>query len=392
MKKLLSLVLAGTMVLGMLAGCGKKEGDSGKDDTSPIKIGYVSALTGDTALWGQAGLDGMKMAAEKVNADGGVLGRKVEVLEADGKGEPQDSVTALQSLIGKGVVAVVGTNFSNCNIAMAPIADSSKVSVIGTAASNPEVTVDKNGKLHPYSFRLGFIDPFQGTVLASYAYNKLGLKNAAILTNVGDATSAGITEYFKDGFTGLGGKIVAEESGGSNDDDFRAQLAKIKDANPDVLFIPWNYQKVANIAKQAKALGINCQFIGGDGWDSQDLPDLAGGAIEGGIYCSRPGFADPKTADFKKEYMEKYNITSPEAEVLFGWDGMMWVVDAIKRANSADPEKVRDALENTGEWNEGYLGPMKVDPATHNPERAAGIFQIKDNKVTYIESYTPDSK
>lgn len=406
LKKVLSALLALSLVAS-LAGCsggetgsaagaaastaasdaGSAAGGASGPSGEPIRIGYVSALSGDSALWGQAGLNGMKLAVEDVNAAGGVLGRPIEVVGYDGQGQPLDSVNALNKLIDESkVVAVVGTNFSSCNIAMAPVADSKKIPLVATAASSPSVTVDEQGKLHPYSFRIGFTDPFQGRVLGSYVYDKLGFKKAAIITDIGDNYSTGITQYLTKEFTAKGGTIVAKEEARSGDNDFRAQLSKIKSANPDVLFIPWIYKDVALITKQARELGITCQFVGADGWDSQDLPKLAGTAIDNSYYCSRPGFNTREAIEYGERYKKVYNIV-PEAECLFGYDGVMWLVQVMKEKNSADPEAIRDGLENTKDFK-GYLGTMSVDPATHDPTRDAAIFQIKDGAIKYIENYS----
>ncbi len=351
-----------------------------------IKIGYVSALSGDTALWGQAGLNGMLLTAEKVNAAGGVLGKKIEVIGMDGRGDAQDSVNAYNKLVDEEkVVAVVGTNFSNCNIPMAAVADQKKVPVVATAASNELVTVDETGKLHPYSFRLCFIDSFQGGKMAEYAL-KNGFKNAAILVNIGDSYSTGVAQFTEDAFKAGGGTMVAREEANTGDNDFRAPLSKIKQSNPDVLFIPWIYSDVALIAKQARELGLECQFYGYDGWDSMELPSMGAGTLEGAIYCSRPGFSTPEAKAFGEEYKAKYNIEL-EGECLFGNDGLLWVVQAINDAQSADPTAIRDALENTKSFS-GLIGKMSVDPATHNPLRELAIFEIKGTENVLKEMFS----
>jgi len=391
-KKILCMALVG-MLLFSVVGCGggnQQGGSSSNGDVQgePIKIGYIGALSGETALWGQAGLNGMLLAEKDINEAGGILGRPVKVVAYDGKGEPLDSVNALNKLIDQDkVVAVLGTNFSSCNIPMASIADAKKVPVIATAASSPLVTVDESGKLHPYSFRIGFTDPFQGRVIASYAYNVLNIKNAAVLTNIADAYSTGITEYLLEEYTRLGGNIVARENASSGDNDFRAQLSKIKDAKPEAIFLPWIYKDVALIVKQARDLGIDAVFIGADGWDSQDLPELAGNAIEGGYFCSRPGFNTPAAQEFAKRYEEVYNVTA-EAECLFGYDGLMWIKQAIESEGAADSESIRNGLEKTT-YFEGLLGAMSVDPATHDPVRDAAIFKIENGKVNFVELYVP---
>ncbi|MDY3051675.1 MAG: ABC transporter substrate-binding protein [Ndongobacter sp.] len=400
MKKLSALLLAALLALSACGGGAQQSASTSEpakesEATSSgaaasgdvIKIGYVGALSGETALWGQAGLNGMKMAADDINAAGGLLGKQVEIVGYDGKGDPMDSVNALNKLVTDDVVAVVGTNFSSCNIPMAEIADANKLPLIATAASSPLVTVGEDGKLHPYSFRIGFTDPYQGKVLAAYAVNKLEAKKGAILTNIADSYSTGIKQYLVEEYTKLGGEIVADESASSGDQDFRSQLSKIKEANPDVLFLPWIYKDVALITGQARELGIECVFLGADGWDSQDLPELAKGSVEGSYFCSRTGFNTPEAKEFKDRYEKEYKITA-EAECLFGYDGVMWIKQVIEQKNSAERDAIREGLEGTAEFK-GLLGTMAVDPATHDPARDAAIFKISGATIEFIEVYNP---
>jgi len=404
MKKLTRIavtLLVLLLSLGIVAGCGAATTTTTAATTAgtttaattaatttnseTIKIGYVSALSGDTALWGQAGLNGMLMTAEKINAAGGILGRQVEVIGLDGRGDAQDSVNAYNKLVDEyKVVAVVGTNFSSCNIPIAAVADVKKVPVIATAASNELVTVDENGNLHPYSFRLCFIDSFQGSKMAQYILSK-GIKKAAILTNIGDSYSVGVSQFTVEAFEAGGGTIVASEEANTGDNDFRAQLSKIANADPEVLFIPWIYNDVALISKQARELGLECQFVGFDGWDSMELPTLAEGSLEGALFCSRPGFNTPEAKAYGEEYKAKYNIAL-EGECLFGNDGILWLKQAIEQAGSTDPTAIRDALENTTSFK-GLIGEMSVDPKTHNPQRELAIFEIKGTEEVFLEMY-----
>lgn len=359
---------------------------SGEDKV--IKIGYIGALTGDTAVWGQAGLNGMKLTAQKVNDTGGVLGYKIEVLVQDGKGKPEDSLNALSKLIDEGVIAVVGTNFSSCNIPMAPIATAKKIPLLATAASDPKVTVDETGKLMEYSFRIGFIDPFQGRVLAAFAQDKLNAKTAAVLTDIGSDYSYGLSSYFEEEFRKNGGEIVAMEQGRSGDNDFRAQLSKIKTYKPDVVLIPWIDKDVALIAKQARELGIEAVFLGGDGWDNQDMISMAGNSLEGCYYTSQPSFGREVTRPYYEEYLKAFNNLKPETEALFGHDAVAWIVDALNRAGKADPVALKDALENTQGF-EGLMGAMNIDKATHNPIKPCSVMTIKDGKIEYVGDFMP---
>lgn len=369
MKKLLNLVMLLSVLALTLVGCQSKPAD----DT--IKIGYIGALSGETAVWGQAGLNGMELTAEEINANGGILGKKVEIIGLDGRGQPVDSVNAFKKLIDQGVIAVVGTNFSSCNIPMAPVADEAGVPLIATAASNPKVTVDENGKLHPYSFRIGFIDPFQGEVLASFALNELKAKTAAIILDQGSDYSAGLSEFFTKKFESEGGKVVITVEAHSGDNDFRSQLSKIQPMNPDVILVPWIYKDVALIANQARELGIAAPMLGGDGWDSKELLTMAGTALEGSFYTSQPSFANPVTKPYAEAYQKKFNL-APETEALFGHDGLYWIKDALERAGKVDRAALRDALEGTTKF-EGLMGAMSVDPATHNPAKPASIYKVE---------------
>ena len=392
-RRLIATLAALSLIVTLFAGCsGNKpsqpatSGGASGGAEETIKIGYVSALSGDTALWGQAGLNGMQLVAEEINAAGGVLGKKIEVIGLDGMGQPMDSVNAYNKLVDEyKVVAVVGTNFSSCNIPMAPVADQKKVPLIATAASSELVTVDEKGNLHPYSFRIGFIDPFQGQVLARYVAKELGIKKAAIIYDIGDSYSSGVASVIKQVYEMEGGTMVAEEQVRSGDNDFRAQLTSIAKSNPEVLFIPMIYKDVALIATQAKELGINALMIGADGWDSKELPTMAGGALEGAYFCSRPGFNTPEAKAFGEKYVEKFKIDL-EAECLFGHDGLKWLVQVIEEKGSYAPEDIRDGLENTTSFK-GLLGEMSVDPASHNPDRDAAIFKIVGENIEFVRLF-----
>jgi branched-chain amino acid transport system substrate-binding protein len=383
--RILVLILVLAIASVSLMGCNSTT----QEVQDTIKIGYVGALSGDSAVWGQAGLNGMKLTAKDINSKGGILGRQVEIIGLDGRGQPVDSVNAFNKLIDSdNVLCVVGTNFSSCNIPMASVADEKKVPLIGTAVSNPQVTVDANGVLHPYSFRIGFIDPFQGQVLASFAIKKLGAKTAATITDIGSDYSTGLTQYFIDNFTKEGGQIVAKVQGHSGDNDFRAQLSKIAPTKPDILFIPWIYKDVALIANQARELGIKSVFLGGDGWDSKELLTMAGTALEGCYYTSQASFANPITKPYYDEYMKEYNNLVPETEALFAHDGLYWIKDALERAGKVDRTALKDALETTSNF-QGLMGTMTIDPKTHNPNKPCSVYQIKSAKFVWVGDFTP---
>jgi branched-chain amino acid transport system substrate-binding protein len=294
-------------------------------------------------------------------------------------------VNALKKLVDEGVVAVIGTNFSSCNIPMAAVADEAGVPLIATAASNPKVTVDENGKLHPYSFRIGFIDPFQGEVLASFASTELKAKTAAIILDQGSDYSTGLSDFFTKKFTANGGQIIITVEAHSGDNDFRSQLSKIQPLNPDVILVPWIYKDVALIANQARELGITAPMLGGDGWDSKELLTMAGEALEGSYYTSQPSFANPVTKPYADAYQKKYNVAA-ETEALFGHDGLYWIKDALERAGKIDRAALRDALEQTTKFD-GLMGSMSIDPATHNPAKPASIYKVEAGAFKWVGDF-----
>jgi branched-chain amino acid transport system substrate-binding protein len=389
-SKRLSLLLVVLLAVSMLAGCASEApaAETSEPAVEPIVIGYVGALSGETAVWGQAGMNGMELTAKEINDAGGILGRPIEVIGLDGKGDPIDSVNAYKKLVSQGAIAVVGTNFSSCNIPMAAVADQMEVPAIATAASNPLVTVDENGNLHPYSFRIGFIDPFQGKVLAAFAMDELDAKNAAVIMDLNSDYSAGVTEFFVEGFEAKGGEILTIVEAQSGQNDFRAQLSKIAPLDPDVILVPWIYKDVALIANQARELGIDAIFLGADGWDSKELITMAGASLEGCYYTSQPSFANPVTKPFYDAYVEMFDGLVPETEALFGHDGLYWIKDAIERAGEVDIAKLRDELETTTGFA-GLLGDLTVDPATHNPDKSVSVYQIKDMTQTFVGDFRP---
>ena len=369
MKKALSLLLMAVLIVSLTV--------TAFADGDTIKIGYIGDLSQSTALWGNAGKFGALEAIEEINAAGGVLdGKMLELVPMDGKGDSADSVNALRKLItDNGIVAEIGTNFSSCNIPMASVADELKVPIIGTAASNELVTIDEQGNLHPYSFRMCFLDAYIGTVVGTYATKDLGFTKGALFTINGDTNSEAVGQFIEDAFIANGGEFVSKEQCQSGDREFRAQLAKIKKADPEIIFVVMNdYAMNATFAKQAREMDIQCMLMGHDGWDSDQLAEEAQGALDGCQFVSRIGFAMPEANDFADKIVEKYGGTK-ETECLFGRDGVYWIVDAITRAGSADPTAIRDALEAT-EVYEGLIGQLVMNPETHNPVMACEVFEF----------------
>lgn len=370
-----------------LSGCTKSsEGTNGE----AVKVGWIGSLTGDQAVWGQCESNTVKMIFEDVNKNGGLLGKQIEVIAYDTRGDAQEAVNAVKRLTGQDkVVAIIGPNASGQAIPISAVLEEMKVPDIATVATNPKVTV-VDGKVKPYSFRVCFIDPYQGAVAAGFAADILKAKKAAVLYDVADDYSQGLTEYFVETFEKKGGKIVAKEGFKTGDVDFRPQLTKIKDSAPDIVFMPYFFKEVALSAKQARELGITAVFMGGDGWPSEQLLSMARDAVEGSYFVNHLDFDDPDVQDFKKQYKDKYG-KDVELNGYLAHDASLMLIDAIKRANSFDSVKIRDALETTD--IKGITGRITIGKSTHNPEnKDAAIIKVDKSSATgykFVQKYSP---
>lgn len=384
-RSLFFLSLLFVLTLALLPGC------SNSSDGDTIKIGANFELTGGVASFGQSAVNAIELAFEQVNADGGVLGKQLELVIADNKSDASESTMAMTKLVTQDKVsAVLGPVTSTNTLAAVPVAQDNKVPMITPTATNPKVTVnEETGKLNDYVFRSCFIDPFQGTVMANFASNDLDAKTAAIYIDNSSDYAKGLAKYFKESFEANGGTIVAEEAYVAKDTDFKATLTRIKSTNPDVIFVPGYYEEVGKIVKQGRELGITVPFLGGDGWDAPQMLDIAGAENLNNTYFSNHYSAEdpsPEIQNFVKAYEEKYNAT-PDALAALGYDAALLLIDAIKRAGSDDPEKIRDALEETKDFP-AVSGKITFDE-NHNPVKSAVIIEFKDGKQTYKTSVNP---
>lgn len=357
--------------------------------SEPIKIGWFGALSGDQAVWGTAERNGFQLMFEKINAAGGILGRQVEFINYDDKGDQLEAVNVVKRLIKEDkVVAVLGSNSSGRNIAVAPIGEEAHVPIIATYATNPKVTQPTPDTLNQYTFRVCFTDPYQGAVMANFAFNDLKATKAAVLYEISSDYSVGVSDYFKQEWAKLGGELVAAEAFKTGDVEFRAQLTKIKDANPDVIIMPFLYKEVALATKQARDLGITATFIGGDGWPSSELLTMAGEAVEGSYLVDHTDVNMEQVKDWRAEYKARYGIDF-EVNAIMAHDAVLVLKAAIEKAGSTDPEKIKIALE-TMDAVEGYTGSIRIDPKTHNPiGKSAAIIAITDGKFSLFKVVAP---
>jgi branched-chain amino acid transport system substrate-binding protein len=368
--------------LGMLVsgftGCKKSGGDT-------ILIGEFASLTGKEATFGTSSHEGTRLAIQEINAAGGVLGKQLELKTEDDQSKAGEPANVVNKLISKdGVVAVLGEVASSRSLEAAPICQENGIPMITPASTNPKVT-----ETGDYIFRMCFIDPFQGTVMANFAANTLKAKKVAVFTDVKSDYSKGLAKFFKEGFVKTGGQIVSELDFNGGDKDFKGQLTAIKSSAPDAVFIPGYYTDVALICIQAKQLGLNVPLIGGDGWESEKLVELGGDAVEGHYFSTHyaADAASPKVTAFVEAYKKEFNGKVPDCMAALGYDSVYFLADAIKRAGTTEAPKLRDALAATKEF-EAVTGKVTID-ANRDAVKSAVILQVKEGKFKFVETVNP---
>ena len=385
-QKFVSVLGIAALALGLAAGCGT-QATGGAGAAGEIKIGGDLELTGGVATYGTSVKNAVDMAFEEQNKKGGVLGKQIKFVVADNKSDAGESTAAATKLVTQDkVVAVLGAVTSSNTLAASPVVTDNKIPLLTPTATNEKVTME-NGQLKPWIFRSCFLDPFQGRVAANFALNNLKVKTAAVYFDQKDDYSKGLAQEFAKVFQAGGGKITTTQQYVGGDKDFRAVLTLIKSTNPELVFVPGYYNEVGLIVKQARESGMRMPFLGGDGWDSAKLAEVGGAANLNNTYFVNHMWADdPATKPFVEAYKAKYG-NEPDALAALGYDAAKILINAIQTAGSADPAKIREALEKTKDF-QGVTGVITVDPATHNPVKSAVILQMVDgNKklVTHIQ-------
>ncbi|HZL12823.1 MAG TPA: ABC transporter substrate-binding protein [Verrucomicrobiae bacterium] len=368
------------MVALLLTGCNKESGAN----NHVIKVGEFASLSGSEATFGQSSHKGTALAIDDLNAAGGVLGKKIQLLTEDDQSQAGQPATVVRKLISSdGVVAILGEVASSRSLEAAPICQENKIPMVSPASTNPKVT-----EVGDYIFRVCFIDPFQGTVMANFARKTLKLQTAAILKETSSDYSVGLAKFFRERFIADGGKIVAEQNYSHGDKDFSAQLTAIKAQNPDSIFVPGYYTEVGLIALQARQLGITVPLFGGDGWESSSLVPIGGKALEGCYFSSHysPQDTSPAVQNFVKEFQAKFGET-PDTMAALGYDSAIVLADAIKRAGSTDAAKIRDALAATKNFP-GVTGKITMD-ANRNASKPAVILTITNGEFQYVQTVAP---
>jgi branched-chain amino acid transport system substrate-binding protein len=387
-KRLAGVFMSFMVAAGVLAGCNSStSGDGEKGGT--IKIGANLELSGGVASYGQSAKEGIELAIEEINKEG-IDGKKLELVTVDNKSDAAEATNgALKLATQDKVVAMIGAATSTNTLAQVQIAQDNKIPLITPTATNATIT-NKDGKLNDFVFRTCFIDPFQGTVAANFATNDLKVKSAAVLIDSSSDYSKGLADSFKKNFTANGGKIVKEEAYIAKDTDFRATLTNIKSANPEYIFVPGFYEEVGLIIKQAREIGLNVPIMGGDGWDSPKLVEIAGAQTLNNTFITNhysSGDSDKKVQDFVAAFKAKYDGKSPDAFTALGYDTVYFLADAIKRAGSSDSAKIQKALEET-DGLELVSGKVKLDQ-NHDPIKAAVILEYQNGEQQFKTKINP---
>ena len=378
-----SLFLIASLFLTLA--CERKGGPGAGGNSGPIVVGYYGDLTGRTSNFGQSTKDGVEMAADEINKSGGINGRQIQILSEDDEGRPEKAATVVTKLIDQDrVIALLGEVTSGNTLAAAPKAQSAKVPMISSAATTPAVT-----QVGDYIFRVCFIDPFQGEVMAKFAANTLKAKKAAIMLDFNSPYSRGLTEFFDASFRKLGGQIINKQAYTQGDRDYKGQLTAIRSTDPDVIYVPGYYGEVGVIAKQAQQLGIKAPLLGGDGWDATQLWELGGDALNGDFISNHYSVDDPSPAiqEFVANYRSRYG-KRPDALAALGYDAMKVLADSIKRAGTTEGPKLRDAIAQTEKYP-GVTGKISID-AQRNAVKPAVVLKLKGGAFVYQETIYPE--
>jgi branched-chain amino acid transport system substrate-binding protein len=357
----------------------------------PIRIGYLAALTGDAAGWGQSEYGGARLFVKQLNEKGGLLGRPVELICYDTKGKAEDAVNAVRRMIFEDkVVAVGGSNFSSIQLAIAPIMDGNEIPSIASAATNPAVTVNPDtGEVRPYMFRIAYIDPYQGKVIADYLIGRCGAKKLAIFSDVGSAYSEGLTEFLCARAEEL--NVEYRRWGFREGDvDFRAQITEAKNWGADAIALTSLYKEMGLIIKQTLAFGWRPFFMGGDGVNPAMFEIAGNDAMEGSFWVQAMSYTDPKVVALNELHEEAFGAKAPlPSNLVQAYDIMMFICDAITRAGKAEGPAIRDAMEETKGLQVTHF-VWTVDKATHNPlNKPAAILRGTDGELKFVEYWAP---
>jgi branched-chain amino acid transport system substrate-binding protein len=368
------------VALALLAGCTKK---SATDD-NVIKIGEFGSMTGSEATFGQSTDRGIRLAIDAKNAAGGIKGKKIVLISEDDQGKPEEAAAVVKKLITQDqVIALLGEVASTRSLFAAPIAQQAKIPMISPSSTNPKVT-----KAGDYIFRVCFIDPFQGAVIARFAHDNLKFKKVAVLKDLKSDYSLGLAEFFVKKFNELGGQVVSEQTFQSGDSDFKGQLTRIRSSEPDALFIPAYYTDVGLIARQARQLGIKAVLLGGDGWDSPKLFEIGQESVEGAYFSNHYALENPSpaTQEFITKYKAKFNET-PDGMAATGYDAALILIAAIEHSADMSPTTIRNTLASTKDFA-GATGKITIN-SERNADKPAFFLKVEGKGLKFVTQIDP---
>ncbi|MDR3669331.1 MAG: ABC transporter substrate-binding protein [Holophaga sp.] len=354
----------------------------------PIKIGQVVTLTGSNAPWGIPEHNALKDEIARINATGGLLGRQVQLIAYDYKGDQLEGVNVAKRLVGDGVCAIIGPGSSGTGIAMTAVTEAAGIPMMATSATNPKVTFNYDTK-RPIrtAFRACFIDPFQGSVAAKFITSDLKAKRCAVIFDVGSDYSQGLDQYFREYLAKFGGSVVAREGYRSGEMDFRAILGKIRSCKPEVIYLPTDMTQAAMIMKQGRGLGLKCVFVSDDSCDTPDVLPLAGNAAEGAYFTNLTSLEDPTIKGWISAYRAKYGAEPILPNCVMAVDAMRAVAAAITKGKSAEPAKIIAQLENLKDVPV-LTGKLTIDPATHNPiNKPCVVETVQHGTIKYLKRF-----
>jgi branched-chain amino acid transport system substrate-binding protein len=392
MRSMRAMVLAAVALAAV--GCEQKQEPPKAPAPAPappadkILIGHVASMTGNEATFGDSTDKAIRLAIDEQNKKGGIKGKQIALKTLDDQGKPEEAAIAATRLITQDKVnLILGEVASSRSLAIAPIADANKVPQITPTSTNPRVTKDGE-KTRPFVFRVCFIDPFQGTVMAKFAREKLKITKVAILRDVGNDYSVGLADFFAKNFQALGGQIIGDQSYKAGDQDFKAQLTAIKGKKPEAIYVPGYYTDVALIGRQTRELGIKVPLMGGDGWDSPKLYEIAKGALDGSFWSNH--YTDEDPSPVVQEFIAKYKAaygSVPDALSVLGYDAARVAFDAMERAKDLSGPAIAEAIAATKGF-QGVSGVISLD-ADHNAVKSAVVLGIEKNKSKYAATVAP---
>ncbi|APR84018.1 Branched-chain amino acid ABC transporter, amino acid-binding protein [Minicystis rosea] len=380
---------ASVIALGALGlGCDGKQG-AGPDPAKPgnhaateWKVGAYLSLSGEDAAFGIYTKEGIELAVDEINKAGGVKGKPIKVLYEDDKSNPQEATNKVLQLIDRDkVVALLGEVASARSKAGGIIANKKKVPMITPSSTNPDVT-----KVGPFVFRVCFTDDIQAQSGAEFIVSKLGKKRVGLLFASDDLYSSGLAEDFRKELKKRGGELVSEKGFLKKETNFTTYLNEIKDNKPDIIYAPIYYNQMTLIARQGKAAGIKGdQFLGGDGWDANEILNDAGEELEGAYFTNfyAPDVPWPNSQAFREAYTTRFKH-DPSSLAAMGYDAAKVLADAIKRAKDDAPDSIRQAIQETKDFA-GATGNITIDGA-RNADKPVVVVQIKGKKFTYFST------